>query len=214
MNRSLFRGWTFRIIWAMSRIVAEPDALSSMPGAVDRVEVRVDDDDVVRVAALGLGDDVVVVAVRVDDRLDVEVHAPARVPTAGVLVEQALAGGERGERDRDGRDDRVAGGVDQAAAEHARAAGVALVEDDHAGCARRPAALRTFTPKVHVPRWISAIRPRSEAGEVSRRAAARRAGRRGRRDHDAAGRLESGGRSPTLVPGIPVGDDRVVVSGR
>ena len=34
-------------------------------GAVDRVEVRVDDEDVVRVAALGVGDDVVVVGVRV-----------------------------------------------------------------------------------------------------------------------------------------------------
>ena len=36
-------------------------------------------------------------------------------------------------------------------------------------------ALRTFTPKLHVPRWISAILPAHEAGEVGRGAAARRA---------------------------------------
>ena len=41
---------------------------------------------------------------------------------------------------------------------HARAAGVALVEDDHADA---PAAwaFSTFTPKLQLPRWISAIRP-------------------------------------------------------
>jgi len=31
MNRSLLRGSTFFIFWAISRIVAEPDPLSSIP---------------------------------------------------------------------------------------------------------------------------------------------------------------------------------------
>ena len=50
-------------------------------------------------------------------------------------------------------------GVHQAAAEHVRAAGVALVEDDHADA---PAAcgVEHLHAEVAVPRWISAIRAR------------------------------------------------------
>ena len=101
-------------------------------GAVDRVEVRVDDHDVARVAALGLRDDVPVGAVRVDDLVDAQVHDRRRA--GRVLVVKALADLERRERHRDARHERVAVRVHHAAAEHGRAARVALIEDDDADC--------------------------------------------------------------------------------
>ena len=59
MKRTLLRGFTLDICSAISRIVAEPDPLSLMPGTdADRVEVGTDHDHVVRIAALRLGDHV------------------------------------------------------------------------------------------------------------------------------------------------------------
>ena len=63
MNRSLFSGLTFFIFWAMSRIAIGPERVVEHARAVDRVEVGVDDKNMVLVAALGLRDHVPVISV-------------------------------------------------------------------------------------------------------------------------------------------------------
>jgi hypothetical protein len=106
------------------------------PGSVDRIQVGIDDQDVVLVAALGFGDDVVVIGVGLDNRWDAQAHR-RRGPRL-VLVVEVLPDGERRERrDRDRRDERVPIGVDHAADHQAGPAGIALIEDDDPGGAGR-----------------------------------------------------------------------------
>ena len=125
------------------------------PGAVDGVQVGVDDEDVVRVAALGVGDDVPVGAVRVVDGLDVD--GQHRGEPGLVLAQQLGAHGV-------GREETGIVGTlrcprrRQAAVEQAGASRVALVEDDRRE-APAASAFATFWAKVHVPRWIRAMLP-------------------------------------------------------
>ena len=72
----------------------------------------VDDDDVVRVAALGFRDHVVVRSVRLDDRIDAETHHRRRLGLDRLI--EGVSDGEGRERDRNVRDDGVPVGVDQA----------------------------------------------------------------------------------------------------
>ena len=90
------RGLTLAICSATSRIAALPEPLSLMPGPrLDRVQVRADHHDVVRVTTARLGDHVVLRAgfCAGGDRTD------GSRPGLG----QLLAVGERGADDRDGR---------------------------------------------------------------------------------------------------------------
>src|SRR6266699_1056998 len=86
--------------------------------AVNRIEVGIDDNHVVWVAAFRLGDDVVVGSVILLDRRDAEAHRRWRWRRvrreAVVRVIEVVADGEGSERDRNRRNDRVAVGVDEA----------------------------------------------------------------------------------------------------
>jgi hypothetical protein len=75
--------------------------------------VRVDHDDVIRIAALGLRDQVVVVAVGIDDRVDVELRV--RRLAVVEVPEQLLARVEGDEPDRDRGVDGVAVGIGEGA---------------------------------------------------------------------------------------------------
>ena len=171
--------------------------------------MRVDDQDVVRVAALGVCDDVVVVAVRVVDALEVQGDRRQRRRVRHgrlVLVVEVVAHGERRERHRDRRDAR------QASREHDRATrSVALVEDDHARRAGVLGVRHLLAERAGAP-LDERDASRHEAGEIGRITAARRA--TGGRDLDAAGRLDLGGRRADAQPGIELRRESVVVRDR
>ena len=185
-------------------------------GAVDRVEVGVDDDDVVLVSALRVRDDVPIGPVEIDDRVDADArHRQGRsgLHRLLVLVEEALPDGKRRERDRDRPDEGVPCSIGEAADQQVCAAGIPLVEDDHPRCARclrvqhlhaevATAALDQGDPAGH------------EAGEVARGAPAGRGRRRRRRQHDAARRLDRCCRGPAALTCAPIAQETVGLSSR
>ena len=77
------------------------------PGSVDGVQVGIDDEDVVRVAAPGVGDDIPVGPVRVVDELDVDGQDRGR---AGDVLRQELGADGVG-REEDGDVSRYRRGI-------------------------------------------------------------------------------------------------------
>ena len=156
-----------------------PEPSSLMPGPAGHgVQVRAEQHDVVRVAALGLRDHVRI------ERLDVDAvggEVDGRVLAGLVGVVELLADGEAREHGRD----RVAR-ISRTEQRVAAARGVALVEEDHADRARRRRRSASFCANAHVPRWISDDRAARRRREVRHLAAAGGAARA--RDHDVVGR--------------------------
>src|SRR5260221_47116 len=143
-------------------------------GAVNRVQVRVDNQDMVFVTALCLGDNVVVVGVRVDDGLDVDAHDRQRrsiLDRLLVLVEQVVTDVKGRESDGNRRDNPVPRGVHQAACQYAGAAGVALVEDDYP-CSTSSFGIEHLHPKVAGTTLDEGDSAWYEAAEITRSAAA------------------------------------------
>src|SRR6266478_423641 len=120
-----------------------------------------------------------------------------------IVAVEILADGEGRERDGDRRDERIPVRVADADADGVRAAGVALVEDDHAA---RPGGFGVLDLDAKVAR--ASLDQRDMAGgepaEVGAGAAARRTGGRRRRDDDAARRLNRRRRRPRALSRGPV----------
>ena len=178
-NRMWFAGFLMALgtAAAISRSCAVPEPSSLMPGPVDDgVQVRADDDGVVGAPARGVGDHVVGRA-RLADSVDVvmcTVTVPACARLASSLPTAKLVPSTG-----------IATGPPSVPARASVRPALALVEDDHGGCARGLGVVDLLA-EVHVPRWTSAMLPAVKPAKsaASQPLVERRLGRRRQRHVD------------------------------